>query len=314
MRFDGWIRNDDTLDADETKARLREGYIRYSAGDVDIRIGNQIISWGRADAPNPTDNLSPRDYTLLVPENDDQRLGTTAVKLDYHLSDITATFVYVPLFTQSKVPIPPQPGVSIADKRPNGGSAGVKLDYVGCGAEGSISFYDGFDLIPDLQIEALTTTGADFSLRHRRIRVLGIDGAAAVGDYGLRAEAAYTWTQKDANDPLRKKPFFYAVAGFDRTFDGNVNVNLQYYLRYVTGFRDPAAIANPGLREIATQAALLFNQTDKFDNGMSMRVATTWMNNVLEGEIADIFVGERTQFFGRLRDNSSVFLELQYNF
>ncbi len=344
LRFDGWVRNDDTFDDDAYEARLREGYLRYSTGDVDIRLGNQIISWGRADALNPTDNLSPRNYTLLVPENDDQRLGTTAVKVDYHLSDVTATFVYVPLFSQSKVPIPPQPGITVTDKKPNGGSAGVKLDYVGSAIEGSVSFYDGFDLIPDLQIESLSAAGLDLSLRHRRIKVLGLDGAATVGDYGLRWEGAYTWTLKDSADPLRKKPFFYAVAGFDRTFDGNININLQYYLRHVTGYRDPAAIPNPNLRDLAVQAGLLFNQTRKFDNGVSMRIASTWLNDTLEGEIAgvvslsggdaylkprliyalndhwkarlgaDIFMGEKTKFFGRLQDNSSVFLELQYNF
>ena len=59
---------------------IREAYLDLSHGPLDLRIGKQIIAWGRADRINPTDNLTPRDYTLLVPDDDDQRLGTPAVK------------------------------------------------------------------------------------------------------------------------------------------------------------------------------------------------------------------------------------------
>ena len=53
-------------------------------GRLDVRAGRQIIAWGRADGVNPTDNLSGQDLTLLVPDDVDRRLGTTAVRASYY--------------------------------------------------------------------------------------------------------------------------------------------------------------------------------------------------------------------------------------
>src|SRR5262249_15827903 len=72
---EGWLRNEALFQADETSGELREAYLDVSVGAVDLRLGKQLIVWGRADRLNPTDNLTPRNFTLLVPEDDDQRLG-----------------------------------------------------------------------------------------------------------------------------------------------------------------------------------------------------------------------------------------------
>ncbi|MBI3605573.1 MAG: hypothetical protein HY202_06050 [Nitrospirae bacterium] len=49
-------------------------------------VGKQIVVWGRADGINPTDNLTPHDFTVLLPFEDDQRFGTTALKLDLYIT------------------------------------------------------------------------------------------------------------------------------------------------------------------------------------------------------------------------------------
>lgn len=63
---------------------LRELYASYNWDQTFyLDVGRQIVVWGRADGINPTDNLSPRDYTRLVPDETDQRLGNDAIKLTY---------------------------------------------------------------------------------------------------------------------------------------------------------------------------------------------------------------------------------------
>jgi hypothetical protein len=42
-----------------TAVDLREAYVNAYLGPLDLRIGQQIIVWGRADALNPTNNLTP---------------------------------------------------------------------------------------------------------------------------------------------------------------------------------------------------------------------------------------------------------------
>ncbi len=59
----------------DTRTRLIEGYAAVHFARADLHLGKQIIAWGRADGINPTDNVSPCDFTLLLPFEDDQRFG-----------------------------------------------------------------------------------------------------------------------------------------------------------------------------------------------------------------------------------------------
>src|SRR5712691_5880710 len=75
-----------------TRSRLLEGYATVHFEKADLHVGKQTVPWGRADGINPTDNLTPRDFVVLLPFEDDQRFGTTAIKLDTYLSqDLTFT-------------------------------------------------------------------------------------------------------------------------------------------------------------------------------------------------------------------------------
>ena len=343
MQLEGWLRNDHSFKG-KGEAKLREGYLNYTAGDADFRIGKQIIVWGRADGINPTDNLTPRNYTLLTPETDDQRLGALAAKAKYTLPELAITAIWLPRFGPSVYPLPAQPGVVYSEAMPQGGQGALKLDHSGGEVDWSASYFNGYDLNPDLKIGAVTATSTHLILQHRRIRVLGMDGATTLGRYGLRAEAAYTWTDNPYNDPLVKHPFIYVVLGGDRTFSDNFNINLQYYFRRVASYQDPQAIANPMLRAVATQAAITSSQLTRFQHGLTTRISDKWLNETLEGEIAviydmtlrdyalrpkfiyaftdqmkgtlgaDVYRGGSNTFFGRLRNNSSLFAEMKYSF
>lgn len=341
----GWIRNDDSFREDGASAKLREGYLNFSAGNADFRIGKQIIVWGRADRMNPTDNLTPRNFTLLTPEDDDQRMGSLAAKAMYHLQDILLTGIWLPGMDPNVFPIAPSPGISYTERIPYANQFAVKIDRTGGAMDWSASYFNGLDLNPDIEIGAVAPPVTNLILDHNRIRVFGMDAATVVGRYGLRAEAAYTWTANaGVNDVLVKKPFFYMVMGGDRTFFDYLNINVQYYLRHVSNYTDPQNITDPLLRGVAIQGAVLSNQFDRFQHGMIIRVSNKWFNETLEGEIAgvtsfghsnyfirpklvyafndnlkgslglDIYRGESNTFFGQFQDNSLLFSELKYGF
>lgn len=341
---EGWVRNDSSF-RDGNRSKLREGYLDFSAGRTDVRIGKQIIAWGRADELNPTDNLTPRDFTLLVPETGDQRFGTLAARAVHHVGDTSVTAVWLPDFSPNIFPIAATPGVQITRRAPHRHQAAVKLERSGDVVDWSVSYFDGLDLYPDLRIAGLGPAGLALALDHNRIRVVGGDVAAVVGRFGLRAEAAYTWTAHvESTNPLIKKPFLYAVFGADRTFAQSLNVNVQYFVRRVTGFQDPYREAEPLVRTVALQAAGISNQLDRYQHGASIRVSNRWLNDALEGSFlavgsftrgdyllrprltyafndqwkgsvgADVFRGSPETFFGRLRRTSGVFAELRYSF
>lgn len=346
LRFDGWIgrlQSDADLDL-----HLREGYVDLSAGPVDLRIGQQIIVWGRADRINPTDNLTPRDFTLLVPDDDDQRLGTLAVKGTYFIDQISITALWLPRFEPDRIPLRSlPPPLSFSERQPDGRyrQGAFKVEQTGGALDWSVSYFHGFDLFPDIAVDFSPFPSINLALEHHPIDVIGADAATTVGRFGLRAEAAYTFTKdRRGDDPEIKNPFFFLVAGGDRTFLESLNINVQYILHVVSRYRNPEEIPDPLQREVAVQQAVITNQIDRVQQGVSLRLSDQWFNQTLEGELvgiiffprhdyalrpkvtyafsdrwkgvigADLFRGEERSFFGYLRDNSTVYAELRWAF
>src|SRR5687768_6141111 len=83
---EGWTSLRGPLEDGAAAGELREAFVDLRLGRLDVRAGRQIIAWGRADGVNPTDTLSGHDLTLLVPDDADRRLGTTAVRASYYLN------------------------------------------------------------------------------------------------------------------------------------------------------------------------------------------------------------------------------------
>ncbi len=347
LLLDGWVRNDDLFHEEATAGKLREAYLDLRLGPVDLRIGRQIIVWGRADRLNPTDTLTPRDFTLLVPEDGDQRFGTTAVKATTRLAGLSLTGVLLPTFAPHVIPLRPPPPPSTSAERVPGDpvwQGAFKIERTGGRVDWSASYFDGFDLFPDLQLAGVGPSGADLVLTHHRIRVVGADAAAAVGPYTVRAEAAYTFTEHARRGDQIKSPFFFLVLGGDRTLPGAVYVNLQYVVRVVADFRSPVDVADPIRREVAVQQALINDQLDRVKHALALRVSRTWLGETLRGEISaivsptrfdyalrpkltyaltdrvkltaggDLFQGPTVSFFGRLRDASTAYVEVRWDF
>ncbi len=342
--IEGWVMNQQLFHEDETKEKLREAYLDINLGPMDLRIGKQIIVWGRADRINPTDNLSPRDFTLLVPDDDDQRLGTAAVKATYYSAGLSLTGLWLPHFETHTIPIQqPPPPLSLHEDVPDKtfGQWAIKIEQTGQAVDWSLSYFNGFDLFPDIGI----TSPVDLVLEHHRIHVIGADAATTLGRYGLRGEAAYTMTQDSkGGNPLVKNPFFFLVIGGDRTFIEYLNVNLQYILRVVVSYQNPETITDPFLQNVAIEQAVVNNQLDRIQQGVTLRVNYKWLNETLEGEVAcvfffprhdylirpkvtyaftdhwkgiiggDLYRGDQRSFFGYLRDNSTAYAELRWSF
>lgn len=334
----------------ESAMTLLEGYLTFHFARADIRIGKQIVAWGRADGINPTDNLTPHDFVVLLPFEEDQRFGTTAMKIDGYLTtELTFTLFATPFFEPSKIPLGVSTDGTLAEHRPDhtrsNGDIALKLNRSGGALDWSVSYFHGFDLLPDARMIGLSAAGPVIELRHNRINVIGADAARNFGRYGFRAEAAYFMTRdRDGQDPTVKNPFLFYVAGIDRTFLENLNLNLQLVGRWVKDFNNPESIVDPALKAVAVQNAIFDNQQDRTSYGLTSRIGEKWFNDTLEAEVllfinfrrtneyirqlvtyaftdhvkgtigGEIYRGPADSFFGRLKDNRGAFTELRYSF
>ena len=301
---EGYLVNEDVFGDRIDEHRLREGYLEGRNGNFDYRVGKQIIAWGRADRFNPTDNLTPRDATLLAGDIDEDRFGSLAAKGSWNFDAHTSvTGVWIPQFRPNVVPLPARPGVVYQENNPDSARQwALKFDQSGKAVDWSVSWFDGFDLNADISPGPMTTAGQVVNLDHHRIRVLGADAATTRGSYRYAMEVAYVRTEDpDGINPGIKNPFVYGVLGVERDYPDNFTVIVQAFAREVMHYSDPEAITNPVARAFAVQQAVINSQYDRTQQGMSVRFDKKWFNETLEAELAAIALFNRDGYFVRPR-------------
>ncbi len=294
---------DDNLRRDNRfQGRLLEAYANFYLGSVDIRVGKQNIVWGRADGLNPTDVLTPKDFTLLsAKDEEERRIGTYSVKANYYRGDYTLSLIWLPIFNPSTIPLTAPPGFRLTeDKRSHGRWAeqgfAAKLDHTGGDFDWSLSYYYGLDVIPTGR--SVTPTLAD--LTHNRIHMVGADFAKNLGRFGVRGEATYVHTQDPGGtDIVVKNPYVFYVLGADYDVTEDLNINLQAYQRFIINYQDMFQIQDPAVRNVAVLNVIFHQQMDRIQEGITGRIKAQWWNDTLEAELLGVWNANRSDFFVR---------------
>ncbi len=104
-----WVRTPDAIGGLEAKPRayfeLKEGWVDRVSALWDLRVGNQIITWGAADQINPTDQWNPRD--MADPINS-FKLPMPTAKFNLHPQEydqLALEILATPFFRESKLPV-----------------------------------------------------------------------------------------------------------------------------------------------------------------------------------------------------------------
>jgi len=244
---------------------LREAYVNAYLGPFDIRLGKQIIVWGRADAFNPTSNLSPLDFRIRSPMEDDRRVGNVGARVFLNLSPVRIEGVWQPLYQPTMYPDfdlgepylyftePSYPSLSVR----SGTYAGrVHLELPAF--EGSVSYLYGNAPLPGFAMNTLIAPGdiegtpeiepgALYVTRTSYTQhVIGADFSTAIGDlFGVRGEAAVRLPVDQANRPWAAKPDVQWVVGIDREF-GDVMIIAQYLGRYTMNWEPTRTLSGQG--------------------------------------------------------------------
>lgn len=335
----------------EWGAELLEGLAIFRFENSDLSVGKQIITWGRADGINPTDNLSPKNYTLLLPEEGDRKSGVASLKHDYYFSpELTATLFYSPFFEPNKVPFAFPSLIQPTEKKPayniENSEFAFKLNKIGSDLDWSISYFNGFDLTPDVKYTGSAGGKVFIEISNHRIQVFGADFAKNYGRYGFRGEAAYMLTEDmDGIQPNIRNPNLFYILGGDRTFMETLNINLQFIGRYIFKYSDVEKMNNPTERAIYIKNSIFSGELDETQYSMSGRVDYKLFNETLDMEMfavynfnrSDYFIrpivryaftdswkgiiggefyegDENRTFYGFLKKNNTVYLELKYGF
>lgn len=273
----GWA---DSGTADRVQGQLREGYLDADSGPWTVRLGRQIIAWGRADRINPTDSLSPRDFTLLVPEVEEERIGINAVLGTYQFNGgPSLSMVVVPRFEAHKIPEGSLPQRLIRASKPDSTEWAVKLDRTGEDFDWSVSYYDGFDRFARYFAQPLGSGTFVFRSTYERARILGADFATNAGSWAIRGEASASKVSPDCGAcGLGDRDIYRLVLGVDRDFADTANINFQVFVSRRSDYHNPRSVA-PDQRRLAEALDRLNFEFSKQDVGVTFRLSDNFLND-----------------------------------
>ena len=182
----------------------------FSARQFTLDVGKQFIRWARADVLNPIDRFAPRDYTNVI---DSEFLPVIGARASLQLGPETFEAVWVPqltpsrmpLLTQRWTPIPAAAGaeasvVDAGSRFPNGAQAGARWRHTGGRFETGLSFMDGYNHHPSIDVQPLDGRAGVFELTRvfPRLRSYGVDFAVPTSWLTFKGEAAYFTSPRNA--------------------------------------------------------------------------------------------------------------------
>ena len=321
----------DVLDAYERESELGEAFIQGRISkSLDLKIGRQIVVWGKSDNLRVTDVLNPLDVREpgLV-DIEDLRLPLTMLKADYYVGDWGLSVIAIPEIRFNKLPaygsdffpfLAPLPPEQVpAD---GFGNAEYAVAANGIFSGWDLSFYWA-DVYDDNAHSVIAPNGP--RLEHSRVDMLGAAVNIAAGNWLLKSEVAtfsdlhYAGTHKRRHDLLIGAEY----SGFRDT-----TVSLEVVRRHVTGF--DSALAAAGHVENDYQTAFRYTGDFFHDRLELTALATLYGEELDEGgftrlsaeyDLYDAFTlgggvvmyreGERTS---AIADNDRIFVEMKYSF
>jgi hypothetical protein len=298
---------------------------------VTVDAGKQFIRWGKTDIVTPTDHFAPRDFLNVV---DNDFLAVTGVRATVQVRGETFEAVLVPRFTPSRIPLlnqrwAPVPGdaasvrlIAGGARFPDGVQSGIRWSHLGSGYEYSLSYFDGFNHLPNIEVQAADAPGALVLRRaYPAIKSYGADAAVPTRWFTIKAESAYFTSTSPASDEY----VLYVVQVERQT--GEWLLIAGYAGEVVTERRAPLTFApDRGLarsivarvsytidsnRSVAIESAVRQNGRGAYAKAeYSHGYGQHWRATAAAAAIA----GDAEDFLGQYRRNSHVGLTLRYSF
>jgi len=285
------------LDKENPQWTLREAYADLFLGKIDLRIGQQIIVWGRADGFNPTNNLTPHAYGVFSPEEDDSRLSNFVVSGTYNAYPWRINVNWIPVYRASKLPLDKNSTPFISwdendypDPSLSESSLAMKISYEAAALDGSLSYFRGYHKSAGL--EGYILPGGRWSLAQRAhtTQVWGADFSTTMGAWGVRGEFALTLPEDKENSQffIPEDQIEYTV-GVDHEW-GNFSLIVQYIGKYVMGYENHMPATGSKLEAMLYHKNnLLFGQTDEWLHSASVRPAAKMLHENLEVEMLTLY-------------------------
>ena len=328
---------------------LREAYMDYQVEKWDMRVGRQIIIWGKADGLAITDIISPKDYTeFLARDFDDIRLPVDALRGRLLFDRANVEFLWLPVFRPAVLPssgmpwafqrafpdsikaefdAPVAPDLSLKNSELAG-----KVSFYLSGIDFAVSSFYTWDDYPTLHRTTSgvgDTTLVHYHPEHHRLTFVGAEFSMPWRDFVLRGEVAfykdrYFGPENLISETLFKRNSLNWMIGLDWAPGNDWMLITQFADNFILDY--DKAIKDDEHTMLATLhiSKKLFRQTLDLSTmgyfGINQKdcFVRTSMDYVLTDELhllsgLDLFFGDEGMM-GQYDNNDEVWIKAEYSF
>ena len=327
---------------------VREGYLDYSHGRCDVRLGRQIVTWGIGDLVFIND-VFPKDWNAFFSGRPLEylKVGVDGAKVHVTTPVLSAELLVLPLFQPDNLPNParffffdPFPDVRnrfLQKPASTTGNAEFALRLYRRVAGSDVAFYAyrGYWRQPSFHPDQLPQPTALQGL-YPRLAVYGASAQRNLGAGLLSVEAGYYDSGDDrrGSDPAIPNSQFRFLVGYQRQLAGDLTVSGQYYTETFRNYGVYGASLPPAFPLQDRTRHLLTLRLTKFlkyqtwklswfsfcspsdqDTLMIPEVWHAFTDRLSLTVGANIFAGRYpTTFLGQFRRNENLYVALRYDF
>jgi len=253
---------DAVLDEYESEAELGEAWLQGRLSSrADLKLGRQIVVWGKSDNIRITDILNPLDNREPgMVDIEDLRLPLAMARLDYYVGDWGISAIAIPEIRFNKNPpygsefFPaetPLPYERIPEDGGRNTEYAVAANGIFSGWDLSLYWAQHFD-------DNAHPVYADSvpQMQHNRLTMTGLAGNVAVGNWLFKGEAAHFSGLSYASLPTASLTRTDTLLGIEYAGFSETTLSLEIANRHINGY--DRALSNEGIEEDLWQTALRY--------------------------------------------------------
>ena len=333
--------------SDDYDLELFEGYVHHATSDWELRLGRQLVRWGKTDQISPVDNLNPQDLReFFIPDLEDRKIPNWMARARVFpgnagpLSAIALEAVFIPFFEENTFDWTgntwallgvEDTGLRIEEEDPKGldnSDYGLRAAATVAGWDLAISWLQATEKSPALTLNPFHPKGPTLEAEYGRQNIYGFEFETTLDKFGFRGEAAY-YDRQNFNtedfDPATS-PMSHWIVGLDYIGEADWYVNVQFSHQHLFEYdkdilfleRDNFHLTGEINKEFWRGNTMLkLRYAANLQDGGSLltpETILTYFENLELSLGANLFFGPQDSFFGRYRDNDQAFFKAVYHF
>jgi len=331
---------DAVLDELEDELELGEAYLQGSITDsLDLKVGRQIVVWGKSDNIRVTDVLNPLDRREPgMVDIEGLRLPVGMTRLDYYFGRWNLTALFIHEIRLSKRPPFGSDFYAAAQEQPREHQPAMSWENTqyGVALSGIVGKWDIAlylaDVFDDRPHVVEYPISREKERRYDRVLMGGAAASLAAGNWLLKMEAAWLDGLRYSANPHDPKTRFHVLGGVEYRGIPDTVISLEAANRHIFDFEEEMGRAPDNAEEDQFQTALRITRdcwretlrlrylltlfgTDGDDGGFQRFWAEYDVTDAIKvtAGVVDYQSGDMPPY-DTIGDNDRLFAELRYSF